>query len=468
MKTELNKILYKLAESELNNSVIDEQSGKVWQRIKDKFKRKTADTDIGDNDTTNDDLLNVTDDEFDDSQLVNLYFFAIDPPMVNASINSKYNELRGVKLHKGIDMRTNPGTTVYTVRPGTVVDTGNQPTGWGNFVVIKHDPMINPTSGVKIGETFYSVYAHLLDISVSKGESVKFKTIVGKSGGSKGTPGAGNSRGPHLHFEIKTARKGSTIDPVAFYAKYKQKLEHAQLHTSDYDDTNIDKSIEADYIVDPSSSKAVIATNTAELIKSDAPDKIIPGTTELDGFFVYELPNDNIYLYGVPTPRSNSTYGWWFVNSTESALAWNFLKSRLTPANYNSAITKLNNAYPSAIDQNKLATTEIPQPRRNNNTTNKPKTEPAESIFDNLVPGHIYTSQSVLKSKSKYKLYRLDNSKKKLVYVADATIDTNDTIKYIGHDKANRYMHVLIISAGEEPDNKNKYWISVNDIDLKQ
>jgi hypothetical protein len=458
MKNTLNEILYKLAESELNNSDINEQSSNIWQRIKNKFKRDKYDYNTAT--TSNQDPSDTHDD-------VVINYFAIDPPMINATINSKWGELRPNGRHKGIDMRTTVGTPVYTVRPGTVVYIGDNPTGWGNYIIIKHE--LSTTAGGSMGETFYSLYAHLAIINVSTNETVDFGTVIGKSGGGKGTPGAGNSRGPHLHFEIKTKQNGGSIDPVKFYAKYKQKLEHAQLHTSDYEDTN-----QADYIVNPADDiKGISKIETP--IASIAKDKIIPGVTELDGFYVYELPKDTTYLYGVPTPnRTDLNYGWWFVNSYDSVPTWKYLKSRLSPANYSIATAKLDAIYPNAIDRNKLATTEIPQRQRDTTTTkknNEPKPVKRDSnkkIFSLLVPGHAYISTSVLKRKPKYKLYTIDPQTKKLVYTVNATIADVDNIVYIGHDTSNQYMHMQVVEPGINPGNANKYWISVNDIELKK
>ena len=64
---------------------------------------------------------------------------------------------------------------------------------YGNLVVISH------TDGKK------SVYAHLSKINVSVGDEIKDgeKKVIGLTGGESGAPGAGNSTGPHLHFEVR-------------------------------------------------------------------------------------------------------------------------------------------------------------------------------------------------------------------------------------------------------------------------
>lgn len=92
--------------------------------------------------------------------------------------------------HKGIDYGHPVGTKIYAVMPGEVIVASNiDPDGWGNTVKIKH------TDGSS------TLYAHLSDISVSVGDSVSAGTLLGKTGGEPGATGAGNSKGPHLHWE---------------------------------------------------------------------------------------------------------------------------------------------------------------------------------------------------------------------------------------------------------------------------
>ena len=45
---------------------------------------------------------------------------------------------------------------------------------------------------------------HLSQIDVVVGQTVDAGQVIGLTGGAKGTPGAGNSTGPHLHWELRT------------------------------------------------------------------------------------------------------------------------------------------------------------------------------------------------------------------------------------------------------------------------
>lgn len=45
---------------------------------------------------------------------------------------------------------------------------------------------------------------HMSEIHVTKGQQVTAGQIIGLTGGAKGHPGAGNSTGAHLHWELRT------------------------------------------------------------------------------------------------------------------------------------------------------------------------------------------------------------------------------------------------------------------------
>ena len=98
----------------------------------------------------------------------------------------------GASFHAGIDLRVPLGTSVKAAREGLVADTGTLES-WGRFAIIDHDGQ------------YQSIYAHLGDVLVSRGQRVKAGEIIALSGNS------GFSTGPHLHFEIR--RDGVPIDP---------------------------------------------------------------------------------------------------------------------------------------------------------------------------------------------------------------------------------------------------------------
>lgn len=106
-----------------------------------------------------------------------------------------------VHSNNGVDIANVCGTVIYAAASGNVVDTSfTQSTyryvngGYGNFIKISHP---NGTQ---------TMYAHLLSLLVNDGDSVTKGQPIAWMGGRPGTPGAGNSTGCHLHFEIRGAK----------------------------------------------------------------------------------------------------------------------------------------------------------------------------------------------------------------------------------------------------------------------
>lgn len=100
------------------------------------------------------------------------------------------------KLHRAIDLRAAIGTPVYAAEDGTVdwvqawdgkSTGGNQ--SYGNLVRIRHAKYK--------GRELQTLYAHLKESKVKKGQAVKEGELIGYSGNT------GNSKGPHLHFEVR-------------------------------------------------------------------------------------------------------------------------------------------------------------------------------------------------------------------------------------------------------------------------
>ncbi len=107
--------------------------------------------------------------------------------------NDPFNGKR--KQHRGIDFAGKIGTELMAVAPGRVVSAGER-VGYGTTVEIDH------------GLGFTTLYAHLSQIMVSRGDWVRPGTVVGLGGSS------GRSTGPHLHYEIRY--KGAQFDPSTF------------------------------------------------------------------------------------------------------------------------------------------------------------------------------------------------------------------------------------------------------------
>jgi len=105
---------------------------------------------------------------------------------VNSRITSNYGTRNDPftgkpKKHRGIDFAGKIGTELMAVAPGRVVSAGER-VGYGTTVEIDH------------GLGFTTLYAHLSQILVSRGDWVRPGTVIGLAGSS------GRSTGPHLHY----------------------------------------------------------------------------------------------------------------------------------------------------------------------------------------------------------------------------------------------------------------------------
>ena len=95
----------------------------------------------------------------------------------------------------GINIEAPEGSPVMAVADGTVGYSTNQLKGFGNLIFIKHENNI------------ISVYAHLKDIHVVKGDKIKKGQRIGTVGKT------GTVKTAQLHFEIR--KKTKSIDPLS-------------------------------------------------------------------------------------------------------------------------------------------------------------------------------------------------------------------------------------------------------------
>lgn len=104
--------------------------------------------------------------------------------------------------HSGLDMPLPTGTPIAAMASGYVAWVRSTNRSYGNSIMIIHNDGIA------------TLYAHLSKFSTTEGKFVKRGEIVGYSGGMPGTPGAGFSTGPHLHFEVRLS--GLPVDPMGY------------------------------------------------------------------------------------------------------------------------------------------------------------------------------------------------------------------------------------------------------------
>lgn len=101
------------------------------------------------------------------------------------------------KFHAGIDIGVYTGTPIHSLKDGVVKYSGVM-SGYGNVVMVNHGDIV-------------TVYAHNSVLLVKVGQQVKGGQVISYSGSS------GLSSGPHLHFEVRRAITGETVNPISYY-----------------------------------------------------------------------------------------------------------------------------------------------------------------------------------------------------------------------------------------------------------
>lgn len=132
------------------------------------------------------------------------------PPVAGeVKVGSDFGERRpprtsngtGSRYHRGLDIKASKGTPLYAAANGVVIEAGKNG-GYGNVVKIQH-----PFSSTDKNAT--TVYAHLSQIDVKKGQHVSQGQLIGKAGNT------GNSGGAHLHYELRF--DDIKVDPLGAY-----------------------------------------------------------------------------------------------------------------------------------------------------------------------------------------------------------------------------------------------------------
>lgn len=120
-------------------------------------------------------------------------------------MSSYSHTTEGTGTHAGVDIRVPIGTPVQAIMNGRVYSVGDQPRGFGKFVVIEHPNAPNPDDPSGTPITLFSTYAHLSAQYVAEGDIVHKGDAIALSGQS------GHVTGPHLHFSIE--REGAPYYP---------------------------------------------------------------------------------------------------------------------------------------------------------------------------------------------------------------------------------------------------------------
>lgn len=127
------------------------------------------------------------------------------PPQASRAL--KTNKHSGkAKPHKGQDIGVPVGTPLLAYADGTVTTVTDQPSGAGYYVTVEHS--MSATDGDASG-ALQTQYMHMSRQDVKVGQQVTAGQVLGRSGGQPGSPGAGSTTGPHLHFTFKIGKTQS-------------------------------------------------------------------------------------------------------------------------------------------------------------------------------------------------------------------------------------------------------------------
>lgn len=108
---------------------------------------------------------------------------------VRGKIILKYGMIKPGLHNDGINIAASNGEDVVASRQGKIIYAGNEIPGYGNLILIKHD------------KKWVTAYAHLSEITITKGAQVN----KGEKIGSVGSSGRVNTS--QLHFEIRKGKR---------------------------------------------------------------------------------------------------------------------------------------------------------------------------------------------------------------------------------------------------------------------
>ncbi len=103
------------------------------------------------------------------------------------------------RMHTGVDLSAKTGTPIYATGDGVVKVAGRSDElgGYGVAVLIDH------------GFGYKSLYAHMSEVKVRQGQSVKRGELLGLVGST------GLASGPHCHYEVWL--NGNKVNPIYYF-----------------------------------------------------------------------------------------------------------------------------------------------------------------------------------------------------------------------------------------------------------
>jgi len=125
------------------------------------------------------------------------------------------------KFHKGIDFTAPKGTAIQATGKGVVKRVQKKKYGYGNNIIIDH------------GFGYTTLYAHMAEINVKKGDKVTKGQKIGTIGNT------GTSTAPHLHYEVRINER--PVNPIDYCMdgltpeEYKELVQRAATENQSFD-----------------------------------------------------------------------------------------------------------------------------------------------------------------------------------------------------------------------------------------
>lgn len=201
------KDLLERQKSQLNESKEAKQQ-KIVQSLlsKDKFQQLLNEAKL-EQQEVNDDISRLQDVVKDKLHLYSngsvQFAWPVDPSRgISAYFHDASYPFRDIFEHSAVDIRAYQGTYVKAAEDGYVGRAKDGGKGY-SYIMLLHD------------KGFATVYGHMSHIMVKDDTFVRKGQVIGLSGGTPRTNGAGSfTTGPHLHFEVRV--NGVPDDPLKY------------------------------------------------------------------------------------------------------------------------------------------------------------------------------------------------------------------------------------------------------------
>ncbi len=123
-------------------------------------------------------------------------------PKITAKFKNEIYLKQFGRIHFGIDFYAPQSSPIYAPAYSRVFKVSNNGYGYSYFI-LEHS------------NGFYITFGHVSNIMVKEDQWVQKGDLIGETGGTPGTLGAGYfSNGPHLHFEV--FKNGTFLDPLLY------------------------------------------------------------------------------------------------------------------------------------------------------------------------------------------------------------------------------------------------------------